>query len=131
MVLTAELGVPGLRTYSWPLNEIFWQLDPAAIEDTKFQAKITESLEQGMRYPILVAPQDIWKDYFFRTAARIDLYPKPIDVNNKYRVVLGNNRCHFAKSKGFTAIDGVLTDDLDRDYLHYLRETNMEYGRDY
>ena len=131
MVLTAENSVPGFKTYSWQLSELFWQLDPAAEQDRKFSASITNSLSEGMKFPILVAEQDVWKEYFMRTARRIDLYPKPIDVSKKYRVVLGNNRCNFAVKNGFTSIDGVLSSDLDKDYTHYLRNTLYQYGIDY
>lgn len=131
MILQAENSVPGLKTYSWPLDQIFWMRDPAAEQDRRFTEMLFKSLDKGMRYPILVAENEVWKDFFFREARSHHLYPKPIDVDKKYRVILGHNRCYYAHQKGFSSIEGCLTDNLDRDKLHYLRETSMEYGKDY
>lgn len=126
-LLKAEHDVPGLKKYNWPIDKLFWMLDPCAAKDEHFMESISKSLDNGMLYPILVAKRDIWKEFFLRTSKRIDLFPKPIDIEEEHRVVLGNNRCHYAWNNGYTHIEGVYTDDLDRDKMHYLRETSVSW----
>jgi len=131
MVLTAENEVPGFKTYSWPFTEFFWMRDPAAEKDTKFVEKINLSLSQGMKWPVLIAEQDVWEEWFWRTGRCHHLYPKPIKTYFKYRLVLGNNRCFYAQQNCYSGIEGILSHDLDKDYTYYIGTTVMNYGEDF
>ena len=131
MILQAENNIPGFKTYTWQLKDFFWMRDPAAEMDTKFTTSIMDSLSVGMKWPVLMAEHDVWEEWFWRTGASHHLYPKPIKTAFKYRLVLGNNRCHFADSYGYSGIEGILSNDLDKDYRYYLETTKMEYGKDF
>lgn len=112
------------------LDEVYWQLDNAAILDPKFQMALTKSLDtRGMLWPPIVWTQSTFMIYYEVNPKRQDR-TKLVEQDKPYRVAIGNNRFHYAKSKGYTHIKCVVADKWqDKDDI--VAVTQMEYRVDY
>jgi quinol monooxygenase YgiN len=53
-----------------------------------------------------------------------------IEVDQDYRVAIGNNRFYYAQNNGYTHIECVIA-EVWRDRDTILAQTEMEYRKDY
>jgi hypothetical protein len=112
------------------LDEVYWQLDEAALLDPKFRSALSYSLdENGMLWPPIVWTQSTFMEYYRDKPERQD--PAKLVYQEKpYRVAIGNNRLEYAKRKGYTHVECVLADRWqDKDDI--LKITEMEYCVDF
>ena len=127
MDLIAKDKVEGWESKLYNISDIFFMRDEAAILDRKFRESLNKSLdENGMKFPILVTDSTLFKSW----VERPHIFPKPLDVSEPYRCVIGNNRMHWASSRGYTRIQAIYVSSKE-EKQKVLKLTEMEYGRDF
>ena len=129
-ILHSKKKVEGFEHKVFSLTDVYWKLDEAAVLDHKFRKALSESLDQqGMLWPPIVWTQSVFLVYLAEAGRRHDP-SKSIEVDQGYRVAIGNNRFHYAQQAGFTHIECVMSPTWqDRDTI--LAQTEMEYRKDY
>lgn len=129
-ILHSKKKVEGFEHKVFSLTDVYWKLDEAAILDRKFREALSKSLdEQGMLWPPIVWGQDVFLLYLSESGKRHDP-SKSVEINQDYRVAIGNNRFHYAEENGYTHIECVIAEVWgDRDTI--LAQTEMEYRKDY
>ena len=129
-ILHSKKKVAGFEHRVFSLTDVYWKLDEAAIQDHKFKEALSKSLdEQGMLWPPIVWRQDVFLLYIGESGKRHDPY-KSIEIDQEYRVAIGNNRFHYAEENGYTHIECVIA-EMWRDRGTILSQTEMEYKKDY
>ena len=123
------------KLFSWDvrifyLEEVYWQMDEAALLDRNFLAAIKKSLDdKGMLWPPIVWTQDTFMTYWKEQPHRQD-QNKSMENTLKYRCALGNNRFNYAKENGYTQIECVYVPTWqDKDAV--LEITKMDYCVDF
>lgn len=129
-VLHPKNTVSGYTHLVLSLDDVYWQLDEAAILDPKFRSALAKSLdEKGMLWPPIVWTQSTFMKYYTANPRRQDP-AKLVEQYKPYRVAIGNNRLHYAHNKGYTHIECVLAPEWqDKDDI--LKITQMEYRVDF
>lgn len=129
-VLHSKNSLEDFKQVVLSLDEVYWQLDEAAILDPKFRAALAYSLDSnGMLWPPIVWTQKTFMDYYSANPSRQDP-TKLVDQDKSYRVAIGNNRFNYAKIRGYTHIECVIADKWeDKDSI--LKITEMEYCVDF
>lgn len=81
------------------------------LQDKAFDKIFKNSLEtKGMLNPILLSTEE-----GFRNNTRpFDRRPQPEHVDKKYRCLIGNNRYKYAVDNGYTHIECLVIDDLEK-----------------
>lgn len=99
MVLKAQNKVEGFETVEVPLKDIHILVDPnAPHHGVKYKA-CSESLEKGMKWPIILSTYETyWK--------KEKLWPK--HTKEGYGVSNGNKRVLWAQEKGYDMIDSII-----------------------
>jgi hypothetical protein len=129
-VLYSKKKVKGFKHKIFYINDVYCKLDGAAVSDHKFKKALSESLDkQGMLWPPIVWKQDVFLLCLNESGKRHDP-DKPIEVDQSYRVAIGNNRFHYAKENEYTHIECVIA-EMWRDRDTILAQTEMEYRKDY
>jgi hypothetical protein len=129
-ILHSKKKVEGFEHKVFSLTDVYWKLDEAAVLDHKFRKALSKSLdEQGMLWPPIVWRQDVFLLYIGESGKRHDPY-KSIEIDQEYRVAIGNNRFHYAEENGYTHIECVIA-EMWRDRDTILAQTEMEYKKDY
>ena len=123
------------KLFSWDvrifyLEEVYWQMDEAALLDRNFLAAIKKSLyDKGMLWPPIVWTQDTFMTYWKEQPHRQD-QNKSMENTLKYRCAIGNNRFNYAKENGYTQIECVYVPTWqDKDAV--LEITKMDYCVDF
>lgn len=129
-VLRPKNTVSGYTHRVFSLEEVYWQLDEAALLDPKFRSALAKSLdEHGMLWPPIVWTQETFLRYYEASPRRHDPL-KPVEQEKTYRLAIGNNRFSYAQDKGYTHIECVVADEWqDKDDI--LKITQMEYRVDF
>tara|TARA_X000001388_G_scaffold70061_1_gene58952 strand:- start:259 stop:651 length:393 start_codon:yes stop_codon:yes gene_type:complete len=130
MLLKAKNKLDHWDIRTFDIDQVFWQMDEAALRDTNFRQAITKSLdEQGMLWPPIVWLQETFLVYFQEQPHRQDP-TKDFEQPLKYRCAIGNNRFYYAKDNGYTKIECVYVDKWqEKDIV--LKTTQMEYCVDF
>jgi hypothetical protein len=129
-ILHSKKKVEGFEHKVFSLTDVYWKLDEAAVLDHKFRKALSESLgEQGMLWPPIVWRQDVFLLYLSESGKRHDP-SKSIEIDQDYRVAIGNNRFHYAEENGYTHIECVIA-EMWRDRGTILAQTEMEYRKDF
>lgn len=130
MILTAKNKRAEWDIRVFNLDEVYWELDEAALLDRNFLAAIKKSLDNnGMLWPPIVWTQKTFLVYWQEQPHRQDPN-KSLDTNLKYRCAIGNNRFNYAKENGYTQIECVFVPKWqDKDTV--LKITQMEYCVDF
>lgn len=127
MDLIAKDKVEGWESKLYNISDISFMRDDAAILDKKFSKSLNRSLDKnGMKFPVLVTDSNLFKSW----VERPDIFPKPLDVSEPYRCVIGNNRMHWAFNRGYTKIEAIYVSSKE-EKQRVLKLTEMEYGRDF
>ena len=130
MILTAhnKLNIWDVKVYH--LDEVYWQMDEAALLDRNFLAAIKKSLdEKGMLWPPIVWTQETFMVYWNEQPHRQDPNKK-FETDLKYRCAIGNNRFNYAKDNGYSYIECVYVKTWqEKDAV--LKTTKMEYCIDF
>jgi hypothetical protein len=123
------------KLFSWDvrifyLEEVYWQMDEAALLDRNFRAAIKKSLDDnGMLWPPIVWSQETFLVYCQEQPHRQDPN-KAIETGLNYRCAIGNNRFNYAKENGYTQIECVYVSTWqDKDAV--LEITKMDYCVDF
>ena len=123
------------KLFSWDvrifyLEEVYWQMDEAALLDRNFMAAIKKSLDdKGMLWPPIVWTQKTFLVYCQEQPSRQDTN-KLVNTNLKYRCAIGNNRFNYAKENGYSQIECVYVPTWqDKDAV--LEITKMDYCVDF
>lgn len=129
-ILHPKNTVSGYTHKVFSLDEVYWQLDEAALLDPKFRSALAKSLsERGMLWPPIVWTQQTFLDYYDTNPKRQDP-AKLVEQDKPYRVAIGNNRFYYAAEQGYTHIECVIADRWqDKDDI--LKITQMEYRVDF
>ena len=130
MILKSKNKVDGWSTRVFNLNEVYSEMDEAALLDRKFLAAIKKSIaDNGMLWPPIVWSQDTFLTYYEEQPQRQDPN-KAVEIDLKYRCAIGNNRFNYAKENNYTAIECVYVSRWqDKDAV--LKLTQMEYCVDF
>ena len=130
MILKSKNKVDGWSTRVFNLNEVYSEMDEAALLDRKFLAAIKKSIDDnGMLWPPIVWSQDTFLTYYEEQPQRQDPN-KAVEIDLKYRCAIGNNRFNYAKENNYTAIECVYVSRWqDKDAV--LKLTQMEYCVDF
>ena len=130
MILKTKNKLPNWNVKAFNLDEVYSQMDEAALSDIKFLAAINKSLdEKGMLWPPIVWSQETFLVYYKEQPHRQDR-TKPVDIDLKYRCAIGNNRFNYAKENGYKQIECVYVSNWqDKDAV--LEVTKMEYCVDF
>ena len=129
-ILHSKKKVEGFEHKVFSLTDVYWKLDEAAILDHTFRKNLSKSLDGlGMLWPPVVWTQDTFLVYLTESGKRHDP-SKAIEIDQTYRVAIGNNRFEYAKDKGYTHIECVVAEVWkDRDTIS--AQTLMEYMKDF
>jgi len=130
MILKAKNKLPDWDVRVFNLDEVYSQMDDAALLDIKFLAAIDKSLDdKGMLWPPIVWSQETFLVYYKEQPHRQDR-TKPVDIDFKYRCAIGNNRFNYARQNGYEQIECVYVSNWqDKDAV--LEVTKMEYCVDF
>ena len=130
MILKAKNKFPEWNIKTFGINEVYWEMDKAALQDINFRNAINKSLnEKGMLWPPIVWLQETFMIYAQEQSHRIDP-TKATEQDLKYRCAIGNNRFNYAKENGYEKIECVYAPTWqDKDTI--LKSTYMEYCVDF
>ena len=130
MILKAKNKLPEWNIKTFNIDEVYWQMDEAALQDFRFRNAINKSLnERGMLWPPIVWLQETFMIYAQEQSHRIDP-TKATEQDLKYRCAIGNNRFNYAKQNGYEIIECVYAPTWqDKDTI--LKSTYMEYCVDF
>ena len=130
MILKAKNKLPEWDIKIFNIDEVYWQMDEAALQDFRFRNAINKSLnERGMLWPPIVWLQGTFMIYAQEQSHRIDP-TKATEQDLKYRCAIGNNRFNYAKQNGYKKIECVYAPTWqDKDTI--LKSTYMEYCVDF
>jgi len=130
MILKSKNKVDGWSTRVFNLNEVYSEMDEAALLDRKFLAAIKKSIDDnGMLWPPIVWSQDTFLTYYEEQPRRQDPN-KAVETDLKYRCAIGNNRFNYAKENGYSKIECIYVPKWqDKDTA--LKITQMEYCVDF
>ena len=130
MILKAKNKLPEWDIKIFNIDEVYWQMDEAALQDFRFRNAINKSLnERGMLWPPIVWLQETFMIYAQEQSHRIDP-TKATEQDLKYRCAIGNNRFNYAKQNGYKKIECVYAPTWqDKDTI--LESTYMEYCVDF
>jgi hypothetical protein len=129
-ILHSKKKVEGFEHKVFSLTDVYWKLDEAAVLDHKFRKALSESLDQqGMLWPPIVWTQSVFLVYLEESGRRHDP-SKLIEVDQDYRVAIGNNRFYYADSNKYTHIECVVA-GVWKDKDTILAQTEMEYRKDF
>lgn len=129
-ILYSKKKVEGFEHRIFSLGDVYWKLDEAAVLDRKFRKALSESLdEHGLIWPPIVWTQSTYLVFLEEGRKNHDHY-KDLEIDQVYRVSLGNNRFEYAKDRGYTHIECVVAHLwTDRDTISV--QTQMEYRKDF
>jgi hypothetical protein len=129
-ILHSKKKVEGFEHRIFSLDDVYWKLDEAAVLDPKFRKALAKSLdEQGMLWPPIVWTHETYLAFLEEGCNNHDSY-KDLNIAQKYRVSLGNNRFEYAHEKGYTHIECVVANNwTERKTI--LDQTIMEYRKDF
>jgi hypothetical protein len=130
MILKAKNKLSEWNIKTFNIDEVYWQMDEAALQDFRFRNAINKSLnERGMLWPPIVWLQETFMIYAQEQSHRIDP-TKATEQDLKYRCAIGNNRFNYAKQNGYEKIECVYAPTWqDKDTI--LKSTYMEYCVDF
>ena len=130
MILKAKNKLPEWDIKTFNIDEVYWQMDEAALQDFRFRNAINKSLnERGMLWPPIVWLQETFIIYTEEQYHRVDP-TKAYEQDLKYRCAIGNNRFNYAKENGYEKIECVYAPTWqDKDTI--LKSTYMEYCVDF
>lgn len=81
------------------------------LQDKAFDKIFTNSLKKnGMLNPILLSTEE----GFHSNTRPFDRRPQPEHVEQMYRCLIGNNRYKYAVDNGYTHIECLVIDDLEK-----------------
>jgi hypothetical protein len=129
-ILHSKKKVEGFEHKVFSLTDVYWKLDEAAVLDHTFRKTLSGSLDSlGMLWPPIVWTQGTFLVYLVESGKKHDP-SKAIEIDQTYRVAIGNNRFNYAEDKGFTHIECVVARTWqDKDKI--LDQTLMEYRKDF
>ena len=130
MILKAKNKVNDWPTRVFNLDEVYSEMDEAALLDRNFLAAIKKSIDDnGMLWPPIVWSQDTFLTYYEEQPQRQDPN-KAVETNLKYRCAIGNNRFYYAKENNYTAIECIYVSKWqDKDTVFNI--TQMKYCIDF
>ena len=130
MILKAKNKFPEWNIKTFGINEVYWEMDKAALQDTNFRNAINKSLnEKGMLWPPIIWLQKTYLKYTEEQSHRVDP-TKVYEQDLKYRCAIGNNRFNYAKENGHKKIECVYAPTWqDKDTI--LKSTYMKYCVDF
>lgn len=127
MDLIANKEVSGWESKLYNISDIFWMRDEAAILDRKFLEALNKSLtDKGMEYPIIITHSHLFKSW----VKNPHIFTKPLEVDQPYRCTIGNNRLHWAFSKGYSRIECIYVSSK-QEKEEVLKLTEMKYCVDF
>lgn len=92
------------------------------LRDSNFLNVFHKSLKaKGMLNPILLSTEEGFKN----ETHPFDRRPQPEDSGKLYRCMIGNNRYRYAEENGYTHIEALVIDDLNK-LKHIHNETFLE-----
>jgi hypothetical protein len=126
MILKAKNKVNDWPTRVFNLDEVYSEMDEAALLDRNFLAAIKKSIDNdGMLWPPIVWSQDTFLTYYEEQPQKQDPN-KAVETDLKYRCAIGNNRFNYAKENNYTAIECIYVSKWqNKDTV--LKITQMEY----
>ena len=130
MILKAKNKFPEWDIKIFNLDQVYWEMDEAALQDTNFRNAINKSLnEKGMLWPPIIWLQKTYLKYTEEQSHRVDP-TKVYEQDLKYRCAIGNNRFNYAKKNGYTEIECVYVPTWqDKDII--VQTTQMNYCVDF